>query len=245
LLYTNVGPPDCDCLNGANLYDNPDKEEVVDSLNCFYAEDDELTVSQNLRECNGESVEIDETEDTFARLEELADLLTEENYANLDMDLNTSQLTDNYDTLMEALEDLKNINIVTDGTNEEYMDSIGDWIEKFDDLVADLDLDGTWADQSENIQSLIDSAYTTMQEEYDSEEKGKSENKMEWWAWILIALGILCVFVLIAILYVRGRNRKLNRIARGIERDGDYQVDIVHEPVRTGTATGGEGETGM
>jgi len=71
---------DCQCLNRANLYNNPLKEEVVSSLNCFYLEGDDMTVEQTLLICNGEEVEVAATsavEDAFEHLQDLARLLSE------------------------------------------------------------------------------------------------------------------------------------------------------------------------
>jgi len=72
-------PPDCDCLNGADLYDNPLKEDVVSSLNCLFKEGNDLTVKQTLLECNGEEVETG-VEDPLDMLKDLAELLIEESF---------------------------------------------------------------------------------------------------------------------------------------------------------------------
>jgi len=75
--------PDCQCLNGANLYNNPLKEDVVSSLNCLYLEGDDLTVEQTLLICNGEEIEVTCTsvvEEAFEQLQHLARLLFETNF---------------------------------------------------------------------------------------------------------------------------------------------------------------------
>jgi len=89
-------PPDCDCLDGADLYNNPLKEDVVSTLNCLFSEGDDLTVKQTLLQCNGEEVETGDAshEDPLEMLQELAELLIEESVEIPDLDLGDSLIPD-------------------------------------------------------------------------------------------------------------------------------------------------------
>jgi len=236
--------PNCDCLDGADIYGNEDKSDVQESLMCLYSEGDDLTVEQTLRECNGEDVEVDMTLDAFEILDELTGLLTLDNYLDLDTDLvDTSSLSEQYDEIISAIEDLSNTEIDTNGTDEDYMDSLSSWIDNFESLVNDLDVDGSYAEQSDQINDMLDDAFSTFQSNMETDSSPKKENGIEWWIWILIAIAAFFLICVVCGFTVYQRNRKLARLAIGIESETYAQVEGGEAPLvpsHGGTTAGGE-----
>merc|ERR1711920_1134646 len=238
--------PNCDCLDGADIYGNEDKADVQESLMCLFSEGDDLTVEQTLRECNGEDVEVENTLDAFEILDELSGLLTVDNYLDLDTDLvDTSALSEHYEEIISAIEDLSNTEIDTDGTNEDYMDSLSTWIDNFEDLVGDLDVNGSYTEQSQYISDMLDDAFSTFQENVGTDTSASSSKKdgVEWWIWILIAVAAFFLICVVCGFTVYQRNRKLARLAIGIESETYAQVeggDAPLVPNQGGTTAGGE-----
>jgi len=222
--------PSCNCLDGTGIYGNPDKEDVQESLMCLWDEDDDLTVEQTLRECNGEDVEVDMTLDAFEILDELAGYLTLENYVDLDTDVvDSSSLSDQFDEIISAIEDLSNTEIDTDGTDEDYMDSVSSWIDKMETLVDDINTDGSYTEQSEQLSDLLDDAFSTLQDNMDSEEPTSPSNEgddgVDLWIWIVVAVGAFFLIFLICGCTVYQKNKKLARLAIGIESETYAQVE--------------------
>jgi len=211
LLYVGSAP-DCNCLDNAGIYEDEDKQDVLKSMNCLFEEGDGLTVEQQLRVCNGEVIEVNEQDkilDALQTLESLTDLLTGDNYgSSLVLYVATEQLSDNFQDIIDDVEDLSDIQIITDGTDREYLDSVQDYIDSFDDLLSDLDFDGSYTDESEAISDSINKAFDQVNEEVDDEESGKSGHSSGKVIWIIV---VLCVFVLCLVMcWCRLKRRKIS-----------------------------------
>lgn len=159
-------PPDCDCLDGAGIYGDEDKEAVVNSLNCFFEEGDDLTVKQTLLECNNEQIIL--IQDAFEIFQDLTDLLTEDNFDNLNMDTDTSELSVKYQGIIDSYVDLINTTISVNGTEEDYINSLSDWLDKLATHASALNLDGTYADEAQEISDLVDSTKADLLDESES-----------------------------------------------------------------------------
>jgi len=252
-LYAGQAPS-CTCLDGTGIYGNEDKEAVQESLMCLWSEDDDLTVEQTLRECNGEDVEVDMTMDAFELLDELASALTLDNFVDLDTDVvDSSALSEQFEEIMSAIEDLSNMEINTDGTDGDYVDSVQSWIDKMETLVDDLDVDGSYTEQSKEINDFLDESFTQLQNEMENEEPqspSKADDGVELWIWILVAVAAFFVIFLVCGCTVYQRNKKLARLAIGIESESYAQVEGGEAPLvpaggatvarSTGTTVGGE-----
>jgi len=251
LLYVG-NAPDCNCLNNAGIYEDDDKQDVLKSMNCLFEDGDGLTVEQQLRVCNGEVIEVNEQDkilDALETLESLTDLLTGDNYgSSLVLYVATDQLSDNFQDIIDDVEDLSDIRIITDGTDREYLDSVSDYIESFNDLLSDLDFDGSYADQSEAISDSINQAFDQVNEEVDGndEESGKSGHSSDKVIWIIV---VLCVFVLcLGMCWCRLKRRKISlenkiELETGIEYSGEGELPEGYEK-KAGTAEA-NGESGM
>jgi len=224
----------CECLDGAGLYNNAEKKDVIDSLKCFHDATDHLTVEQKLRECNGVSVEIVDSMDAVETLGELATLMTEDNYEGITKNMNTSELSEDYSTALNSLEELEETIINADDLEEALEQVKGN----VDNLLVDLGVNVT-------VDELVDAALDAVVTENDVKGKGKS---VEWWAWLLISLAILGVILLICrLIQLRQKNTKLGNIASEVELEEgqEGQVNTAGEalqnkPIEAGTSTLGE-----
>jgi len=244
---------DCTCLNNAGIYGNTDKEDVQESLMCLLNEDDDLTVEQTLRECNGEDVEMDTTLDAFELLDELTSQLTLDNFVDMDEDLvDTDELSERWEDIISGIEELSNTEIDTDGTMEDYRDSLSDWIDNLESLVDDLDIDGSYTEQGQDISDMLDDALSAFEADEDDTDResdetassNKEDDGTEWWVWLLAAVAVFLVICLICGVTVYQKNRKLSRLAIGIESETYAQVegDAPLVPAANAGTTAGEGE---
>jgi len=243
--------PNCRCLNNAGIYGNEDKKVVLKSMNCRFNKADKMSVEQILRKCNGEKIDVadnkSEIKDAFKTLDGLTDLLTDTNYGkNLILDRNITVLSNEFKKIIGAMEVLSGTKIVSDGSNKDYMDSVSDYLDKFKTLVSDLNLDGTYSEQSKAISDLVSSAFNSFKENDSAEQKPnepqeptKGGRAIAKWVWVVVALGILGFLLGVYCCYVKRKNNKLDRITVETEIEGfgaQYR-----EPVRT-SVTLGEGE---
>jgi len=242
--------PSCTCLNNAGIYGNEDKEAVLASMNCRFDEDDDLTVQQILRQCNGEVIEDtpddkDAIQDAFETLEGLTDLLTEDNYgSNLVSDKNITELSSEFQEIIDAMEVLSDTEIVSDGTDEDYEDSVSDYLENFNTLVSDLDMDGTYSDEGQSITDIVNSAYNSFfdgDESSEPQEPTKSGSSIPKWVWVIVALGSLACLFGAHCCYIRRKNNKLDRIAVETEIEGFGGQYMEPLPAKT-AVTSEEGE---
>jgi len=250
---------DCNCLNNAGIYGNTDKQDVQDSLMCLLHEDDDLTVEQTLRQCNGEDVEMETILDAFEILDELTKELTVDNFVDMDDDLvDTDELSDTWEDIISGIEDVSNSEINTDGSVDDYRDSISDWIENLESLVDDLDINGSYT-EGQGINDLLDDALSNLNgdneestdesmEESDETAMGTKEDSMELWAWVLIAIAACCLICAICGFTVYQKNKRLSRLAIGIESETYAQVEGDGPLVPAGkaeTTAGADGEREM
>jgi len=218
LLLLDVAP-DCNCLDNAGIYEDEDKQDVLKSMNCLFEDGDSLTVEQQLRVCNGEVIEVDEQSeilDALETLESLTDLLTGDNYgSSLILYVATDQLSNNFQEIIDDVEDLSAIDIITNGTDEDYLDSVSDYVNSFNDLLSDLDFDGSYAEQSEMISNSLNEAFGEVMDEADTnEESGKSRRSVGRWVWIIVVFFTLIVLSCMCCCYLKRRNSQLKeRIA--------------------------------
>jgi len=244
---------DCTCLNNAGIYGNTDKADVQESLMCLLNEDDDLTVEQTLRECNGEDVEMETTLDAFELLDELTSQLTLDNFADMDDDLvDTDELSERWEDIISGIEDLSNSEIDTDGTMDDYKDSLSDWIDNLESLVDDLDIDGSYTERGQEITDMLDDALSTFELDEDDTDSMESDetaasnkdDSMEWYVWVLIAVAAILLICVICGFTVYQKNRKLSRLAIGIESETYAQVegDAPLVPAANAGTTAGEGE---
>jgi len=230
-----LGNLDCTCLNNAGIYGNTDKEDVQESLMCLLDEDDDLTVEQTLRECNGEDVEMWTTLDAFEILDELTSQLTLDNFVDMDDDLvDTDALSATWEDIISGIEDLSSSDINTTGSVEDYRDSVSDWIENLGSLVDDLDVNGSYTDQGQQINDMLDDALSALDDDMESMESdddgtgmGSSikEDSIEWWVWVLVAVAACLLLCVICGFTVYQKNKKLSRLAIGIESETYAQVE--------------------
>merc|ERR1719173_41237 len=220
----------CECLDGAGLYNNAEKEDVVDSLKCFHNATDQLTVEQKLRKCNNVSVEIVDSMDALETLGELATLMTEDNYEGMNM--NASELSEDYSTILNSLEELEEAIINTDDIEEALEQLNG----KVDEILVDL---GVNVIVDELVDAAVDGVLT--ENENDVEGQGNSD---EWWVWLLIVLAILGVILLIyKLIQLRQKKTKIAKIAVELEGEGHVNTAgeaVQNKPMGADTSTGGE-----
>merc|ERR1719285_49477 len=232
----NYNVVSCECLDGAGLYNNAKKKDVIDSLKCFHNATDHLTVEQKLRKCNNVSVEIVDSMDAVETLGELATLMTEDNYEGITMNMNASELSEDYSTILNSLEELEEAIINTDDLEEALEQLNG----KVDNLLVDLGVNVT---VDELVDAAVDAAFT--ENENDVKGQGKSD---EWWVWLLISLAILGVILLICILIqLRQKKTKLAKMALELEleegQEGQVNTTgeaVQNKPIGAGTSTRGE-----
>jgi hypothetical protein len=231
LMVTFSAAPSCHCLQGTGLYDNPDKEDVLNSLNCLFNAEEDLTVEQSLHECYGENIQIDQMRDVFETLGGLAGGLAGDNLENFD---DMSNLSEQYEDIWNDLDDLADSDIVSDGSDDEYKDSMTSWIDSFEELLADLDADGTYAAERQEITDMLDSAVSNLQSEKDSKDDESEEsagasgaNSLQWWAVLLIIVSVaaICFLIVSSIVWRRNRKQRLARCAMEIEGEGEYPRD--------------------
>jgi len=249
--------PRCNCLENADIYGNDDKEDILSSMDCIFEDGDDLTVEQFLRQCEGEVIEVDDKdaiEDALETLEDLTNLLNFANYGdNLITDIDTSDLADGFQSIIDDINDLSNMDIITDGTDQEYLDSVSDYIDKFNDLVSDMDIDGTYTEEGQSISDLLENAWNALTSEdgstdgstddntddnNDKEEK-KGSNSIGKWVWVIVSLGVIIFLFAICCCYVKRRNSKLAMIEIESEVEGYGNGPIIQ---RSTDVTSGEGE---
>jgi len=225
LLYIGSAP-ECYCLNNAGIYEDEDKQDVLMSMNCLFEDGDGLTVEQKLRVCNGEVIEVNEQNeilDALETLESLTDLLTGDNYgSSLISYVATEQLSNNFQEIIDDVEELSNFEIITNGTDREYVDSVSDYIVIFDNLLSDMDFDGSYTDQREAISDALNEALGEVIEEVDSndEESQKSGRSVGKRVWIIVGFSVLILFSGMCCCYLKRRNAEFNKrigLESGIE----------------------------
>jgi len=246
--------PDCDCLDGADLYNNPDKEATLSSLNCLFEEDDYFTVEQTILQCNGEEIEVDEIttiERAFEELQGLTEFLTTANYGDgLLSGFDAIELAAEFQDVYDALEDLSNVEIVTTGNDSEWLSSVSDYVDKFNELISDLDLDGTYTEQSENLSDWVNDAYDELSNAMTGDGDGSNDDdeKLDSSAdktvtplvWILVAAS--ACLLLSCICFFWRKNKILTTVV--FEREGlvgnfEPNTEPEHElPNRTAVTVG-------
>jgi len=238
--------PDCDCLEGSGLYNNTEKESIVASLDCLYDDADDLTVEESLLNCYDEPVQVDEAasiETAFQDLTNLSEVLTEDNYGvDLDTDLLSSNISTNFQDIVEALEGLSDVDIDEDGTDEEWLSSVSDYITSFETLVDAMDMDGSYTTQAEDISDLLDTSFssmTTTLEEGDGDSSSSDTN-----SWLGVVIGVLVVIIMVAgtCILVMRRNKKIANVAmiENEELGGDFlPTDVAKPDIQQPSTTGG------
>lgn len=256
MLILNMGnSPDCDCLNNAGIYEDDDKQDILSSMNCLFTDGDDLTVEQQLRVCNGEVIEVNEKSevlDALERFESLTDLLTGENYgSSLILYVTTAQLSNEFQEIIDDIIDLSSIQMISDGTEGEYLDYVSNYIDSFNNLLSDMDFDGSYSEQRRQLSDLLEQALGQVIEDDSNDAEpaksggsGGSIGKLLW-----IAL-VLCVLMLgfagfgLCCCYVKRRNTRFEEIAleAGIEGNvGIINPEFNGKNIDT-AVTSGEGE---
>jgi len=211
--------PGCECLNNAGIYEEEDKKDVLMSMNCLFQKGDDLTVEQTLRLCNGEVFEVNEQDkivDALETLETLMDLLTGDNYgSSLILYVAADQVTKNFQEIIDDIEDLSNFEIITDGTDGDYLDSVSGYIDIFDNLLSDLNFDGSFADKGEKISEALDQAFGEVTHEVSSEDeepqKTRKSGRVGKRVWIIVVFCVLILFCGMCCCYVKRRNAALKK----------------------------------
>merc|ERR1712060_243241 len=209
-----------------------DAEDVVSSsLGCRFDDNDVLPDDLKVRMCNGEQVQVGMIEDTFEMLDGLTNRLTDDNYENLETDINVTDISGNIRDILSSLGALEDSRINSDGTDEEYMNSVSSYLDNWNSLLSDLDMDGSYTEESEQLTEAVDTAWTTMQSQVESSDESSDEqepgtpnavassddNSIEWWVWLIIAIAIA---ILALGVYIIRRNRNMAIMSAKLQVEG-------------------------